>query len=180
MKKHLFTQPMDFKLLNMKPIFLIAFISISFFKAECQANLLFNQVLSYTNTISGPITVVNNTITNATTNYVVPSGKTWKIESINFYNDSWDVVGSTNGGSNEYIPEVILKVNGVKVKASPLRYYGNVINYYSISGNLIDQPLWLKSGDIITFSIRNDNYNGGTINGSTNIHYSIIEYNIVP
>jgi hypothetical protein len=179
MKKHLFTQPMDFKLLNMKPIFLIAFISISFFKAECQANLIFNQVLSYTNTISGPITVVNNTITNSTTNYVVPSGKTWKIESINFYNDSWNLISSTSY-SDELIPEVIVKINGVKVKASLLRHYGNVINYYSISGNLIEQPLWLKSGDVISFCIRNNYYSGGTINGSTNIHLSIIEYNIVP
>jgi hypothetical protein len=164
----------------MKTFYAFIIFGMLSFEYKGQANLAFNQVLSYTNTISGPITVVNNTITNSTTNYVVPGGKTWKIESINYYNDSWDVVGSTNGGSNEFIPEVIVKLNGVKVKASLLRHYGNVVNYYSISGNLIDQPLWLKNGDVITFSIRNDYYNGGTINGATNIHLSIIEYNIVP
>lgn len=163
----------------MKTFYAFIIFSMLTFEYKGQANLVFNQVLSYTNTISGPITVVDNTITNSTTNYTVPSGKTWKIESLNFYNDSWNLISSTSY-SDELIPEVIVKINGVKVKASLLRHYGNVINYYSISGNLIEQPLWLKNGDVITFCIRNNYYMGGTINGSTNVHLSIIEYNIVP
>lgn len=163
----------------MKTFYAFIIFSMLTFEYKGQANLVFNQVLSYTNTISGPITVVDNTITNSTTNYTVPSGKTWKIESLNFYNDSWNLISST-GYSDELIPEVIVKINGVKVKSSLLRHYGNVINYYSISGNLIEQPLWLKNGDVITFCIRNNYYMGGTINGSTNVHLSIIEYNIVP
>lgn len=167
----------------MRTIYTFIIFSILTFESLGQSNLAFNQVISNTLSISGPISGVYNTSINPTTNYVVPSGKTWKIESIAFYNDNWSQTSAGSGTNigDQDIPEVILKINGVKVKASLLKYYGNVTNFYSISGNLIEQPIWLKSGDIITFSIRNDCYcDGYTLNGTTNIHLSVIEYSIVP
>jgi hypothetical protein len=49
------------------------------------------------------------------------------------------------------------------------------------SPNIIsNNAIWLKAGDVLSFTISGSGYSYNNYSGATNIHYSIIEYNIVP
>lgn len=127
-----------------------------------QGNLQFNQVISENFSISGG---VFNTLYDASNSYTVPVGKVWKIESVSFSSSS---VNST------YAPSVFLKINGSNV----LFNYGSQKNINDYGGSLTTQPIWLKEGDIIGFSMRNRCTT--TCLQSVDGHVSIVEFNVIP
>lgn len=146
---------------------------MSLVQVTSQANLAFNQVISNTIVISGNATTGSTGIftVNAPTNYTVPNNKTWKIESINTLTES-EWTNTTNGS----IPvKLKIKVNNVLIFAVSSGFQSNFSDV--ISNNAI----WLKAGDILTFSVSGTNgYSISTYSGATNVHFSIIEYSIVP
>jgi hypothetical protein len=126
-----------------------------FNQAIAQGNLQFNQLLTY----QGSIDVVQanggicNFCTASSPEWIVPSGKIWKIESIS---------SPTAVISNPYYGvscgEGVLFRNGHSLKQA--------------SG-----IIYAKAGDILKFT-----YNNGSCNGYGQYTYSIsiIEFNIVP
>jgi hypothetical protein len=145
----------------MKITIVLFFISVVKF-ISAQGNLQFSQVISESFSISGG---VNNTLYDASNSYTVPIGKVWKIESISFSSSS---VNST------YAPSIFLKINGNNV----LFNYGSQKNINDFGGSLNTQPIWLKEGDIVGFSMRNRCTT--TCLQSVIGHVSIIEFSIIP
>ena len=125
-----------------------------------QGNLQFNQVITQNYSISGQGA---NTLYNSNTSLTVPTGKVWKIESIIYYG---------NSQSDTYAPNCILMINGSKV------LFEKGTSYRNDSGiTLNQQPIWLKAGDQIGFSMRNTCAN---CSQSVDGLISIIEFNIIP
>lgn len=145
---------------------------MSLVQVNSQANLAFNQVISNTIVISGNATTGSTGIftVNAPTNYTVPNNKTWKIESINTLTES-EWTNTTNGSTPVKLK---IKVNNVLIFAVSSGFQSNFSDV--ISNNAI----WLKAGDILTFSVSGTGYSISTYSGATNVHFSIIEYSIVP
>jgi hypothetical protein len=165
----------------MKTISLLLLL-LSFSTFNAQSNLAFTQVISSNVSMNGPMNGILNTAINSSTTLTVPTGKVWKIECISFYNDNWTKTsGSTTYGTAEATPQIVIKVNGTKVLGSEIRYFGNTNNYYPFEGEINHQVIWLKAGDAVNFSLINKFDNTGyTLNGTTNIHFSAIEYTLVP
>lgn len=132
------------------------------FQLSAQGNLQFNQVISETFSISGG---VFNTLYNASNSLIVPSGKVWKIESISF---------SSTSSNSTYSPSIHLNINGSIV----LYNYGSQKNINDTGGTLNAQPIWLKEGDAIGFSMRNRCTT--TCVQSVSGHISILEFNVTP
>jgi hypothetical protein len=143
-----------------KLLFFIFFLptTISF----SQGNLQFNQVISETFSISGG---VFNSLYNASNSLIVPPGKVWKIESISF---------SSSSPNSNYSPSIHLNVNGTIV----LYNYGSQKNLNDTGGTLNTQPIWLKEGDVVGFSLRNRC--ATTCVQSVDGHISILEFNVTP
>jgi hypothetical protein len=103
----------------MKSFILFGVISLMFsLNAESQ-NLQFSQVLTYTGSIQGSVTL-NGPV------YTVPAGKTWKVESVNIISD------------------VRYKINGYNLLN---QINGNGGGTPTLS--TIVFPFWLKPGDTI-------------------------------
>lgn len=115
MLKHLFTYPMDFKIYNMKKSILILFSLFSFSIAFAQSgyNLEFSQA----------ILVESSTMT-------VPSGKVWKVVSVQRSNHG-------NGG-------VKININGLDVSV------GGATSDGVATGSF---PIWLPAGSTISTGI---------------------------
>lgn len=145
----------------MKNLLLLCAIVLSS-AALGQGNLQFNQVISETFSIFGN---AYNTFYNATDTYTVPAGKVWKIESISY---------SATSANGTYLPSFFLNVNGTRV----LYNYGTQRNQFDYGGTLNAQPIWMKGGDVVLFSMRNGC--STTCAQSVNGHLSIIEFNIIP
>jgi hypothetical protein len=125
----------------MKKIVVIAlfFLATTSF---AQGNLQFNQVISGTGVLA---------TNGVSANQTVPTGKVWKIESINGW--SSNDVGSRLG----------MTINTISVP---------------VSGN-VQFPVWLKAGDVLKFTLLT-NPASGYATGPMNYIYSIIEFNIIP
>ncbi len=154
------------------------------FEYKGQANLVFNQVISQNLAISGPISTTLNSTLNSTQSFTVPNGKVWKLESVCYFNDNWQINGSCGLIASGFSTiQTIVKINGNRVCAANEFTYGNNIGtgIFLNSNNITNQIIWLKAGDVLTFSIRNAmNCSGYTQNGTTNIFFSGIEFNVVP
>ena len=134
--------------------------------ANAQGNLQFNQVLSYTGTVS--CNGINTYCSaNSPSSYTVPANKVWKLESAGFSsylanNNSPDIISTYLIINNTYV-------------------YGGPVNRGSFSqknGILITSPVWLKSGDVLSWGMSS----ACTTNfiSSASMHLSIIEFNIIP
>lgn len=147
--------------------------SLLTFESLGQSNLAFNQVISNTIVISGNATTGSTGLftVNAPTNYTVPNNKTWKIESINSLTETqW--TNATNGGTPVKLK---IKINNVLIITADSPFLSNASDI--ISNNAI----WLKAGDVLSFSISNSSgYSTSIYSGSSNVHISIIEYAIIP
>ena len=156
----------------MKTLYAFIIFSMLTFEYKGQANLVFNQVLSNAFVISGnPSTGSTGIFTvNAPLNYTVPTNKAWKIESINSFTETpWSNI--TYGGTSVKLK---IKINNILVFVSNSNTDLN-------SPNIItDNAIWLKAGDVLSFTVSGSGYSYNNYSGATNIHYSIIEYNIVP
>ncbi|MCX6192457.1 MAG: hypothetical protein NT109_09285 [Flavobacteriia bacterium] len=118
-----------------------------------QGNLQFNQVLTFTGTVTSDNGFVNSPINS------VPAGKVWKIEHVG---------GSTAlmGNSTQY---------GIRINnATTVGYWGNSPSNYQLQIKDIC-PIWLKTGDDLSFYW--SQYNGTQ---SCDFVISIVEFNIVP
>lgn len=73
----------------MKTIVFISFMAMTLVQVHSQANLVFNQVISQSLSISGPISTTWNSTINSTQTFTVPTGKVWKIENVSYLNDNW-------------------------------------------------------------------------------------------
>ena len=137
----------------MKKLILLLGIIISTTLLNAQGNLQFNQVVSEVQTLS---TTRTNSINGSA--YTVPTGKVWKVVS----------VGSNADLCSYYVAMICLLINGTKA-------YNPINN----NGKIIDSPIWLKAGDILNWNITGNDPTGRcTLNAS--IHFSIIEFNIIP
>jgi hypothetical protein len=145
----------------MKNIFAFIFFALIVNVSTAQGNLQFNQVLSYTGSLSCN---TNYCGAQSPTTYTVPAGKVWKIESAGF-----------NGGigMSNYFPQAYLIINGVGA-------YGGLMsaNQSTVTGKLITSPVWLKAGDVLGWGMNSNSATGGTF--SISMHISILEFNIVP
>jgi beta-galactosidase/beta-glucuronidase len=122
----------------MKIFFGIVFIGLSVFM-NAQGNLQFNQVLLLNATANNP------------SQWTVPVGKTWKIETMGSYSTTMYVY-LNNSIAFEYIGD----------------FNNNFGAYYRGS----DAPaLWIPSGTVLGHS---------SSNGSAFRYFSILEFNIVP
>ncbi len=142
-------------LYSMKKISLLAFVFMAL-NSFGQGNLQFNQVLTYTGTVTG---------TQLSTTYTVPSGKIWKIK---YCSDSR--VGSC-GGYNIW--------TGIGYGI-----YINSI-WTIVSSNNALNDLYLKSGDTIYFGYGKhpdplNNCPGGIVSMAYDYLISIVEFNIIP
>jgi hypothetical protein len=126
-----------------------------------QGNLQFNQVITQNYSITGNS---YNSISNSNTSLTVPSGKVWKIESI-IYN------GYSN--SNYYAPNCFLMING-----SNVLFEKGTSSSNDSGGTINKQPIWLKAGNQIGFSMRNT-CNPSCLQSVEGL-ISIIEFNIIP
>lgn len=106
-----------------------------------QGNLQFNQVISGTGVLA---------TNGVSANQTVPTGKVWKIESI-------------NGWSNDHGSRLGLTINTITVP---------------VLGN-VQFPVWLKAGDVLKFTLLT-NPGTGYATGPMNYIYSILEFNIIP
>lgn len=130
-------------------LFLVITTSFSF----AQGNLEFNGVLTYSGTL--------NFSNNNSSQWTVPTGKVWKIESMT--TNSQFVVST--GAEIMYF-----NLNNVKIK----KFIGNDANI-TYRATESPTPLWLKSGDVIQFT---SNTNVAS-NYSCNYFISIVEFNFI-
>ena len=150
---------MDFKLISMKKAILFSVFTLLILLAKAQGNLQFNQVKNF----SGYITNPNST--SIIPLDTVPSGKVWKIESIGMS----PLVESINSAACD---KTVFVINGVE-------YYNHAVRT-SANYNLVvlNENLWLKSGDVIGYKGRSvTNCSGNT---PQPYFISLIEYNIIP
>jgi hypothetical protein len=126
-----------------------------------QGNLQFNQVLSYSGSLSCNTNYCGQI---STSTYTVPPGKIWKIES----------VGYNCSAVSSYRSYPFLIINGVACFGGLTSNSNTAI----ITGNLINSPIWLTSGDILKYGMDSNSATGGQM--SISIHFSIIEFNIIP
>ena len=143
-----------------KRILFISLITIVQF-TYAQGDLQFNQVLSYTGSVSCN---TGNCGANSPSSYTVPAGKVWKLES----------AGYNSNKVSGYFSQAYLIINGTGA-------YGGIMNQGSeaaYSGKLISSPVWLKAGDVLSWGMNSNSGTGGTF--SVSMHLSIIEFNIVP
>jgi hypothetical protein len=146
----------------MKKIFLLILFFLTLnSKLFSQGNLQFNQVISESGSISGSVYTVTY---NSPNSYTVPSGKVWKIESVSF------MITSVN---TSYSQRFFLKLNSNQV----LSNQGGT-SIYDRAGTLNNEPIWLKSGDVITFGMINNC--SPTCSQSATFHLSALEFNVIP
>ena len=141
------------KNVSLSLVFLALFLLISA-ALSAQNNLQFNQVL-----------LVDSLRT-------VPTGKTWKIESVMAKTDLQSavaVIGTGGSGGNSQFTSII--VNSTTIYMSAVQFasqtfaYG--VSYAFAVKDLTKLPIWLPAG--------------ATLKIGTNVNYiSIIEYNLVP
>ena len=116
----------------MKRIFIlisiISLLSILTSKSFAQGNLQFNQVLTYSGTLT--------TGWNSSPSYTVPVGKVWKIE---FHSVSDNYISLYLNGAVIHDVAMVGSVNAA----------GSVIN---------SSPIWLKTGDVINYAGQLPNY----------------------
>ena len=131
-----------------KITFILSALLITAISVKSQSNLQFVKVLTYAGT-------VNNYDKQEVLIDSVPSGKVWKIEA----------KGMSGLG-------VALKINGKKyINVQPFS-----IGFSSPTGTSINETIWLKSGDVISYAY--------FIPGSTGANYSfdyfisILEFNL--
>lgn len=132
--------------------------------ANAQGNLQFNQVLSYTGTVS--CTGINSCSADSPSSYTVPANKVWKLESAGF-------TSYLNSGTE--VISTYLIINNTYV-------YGGAVNKANLerkNGILITSPVWLKSGDVLSWGMISAANTNGAIS-SASMHLSIIEFNIIP
>jgi hypothetical protein len=122
----------------MKQSIIIVFLLLSL-RLFSQGNLQFNQVL------------LLNATANNTSQWTVPAGKTWKIETMGSYS-SMMYVYLNNSMAFEYVGD----------------FNNNFGAYYRGS----DAPaLWIPSGTVLGHS---------SSNGSAFRYFSVLEFNIIP
>jgi len=135
----------------MKKIITIAMLLLSI-ASYAQGNLQFNQVLTYTGTLT-PSQFVSTT-------YTVPTGKLWKIKFVNklLYN----TVNTINGVQYQF--------NGFALNINNKWLFGENFN-----------EIFLKSGDTIKLGWANQSASSGYNAPFANFDYviSIVEFNIV-
>lgn len=145
-----------------------------------QGNLQFNQVISTTISISGPMNSSYGFMKESTQTITVPVGKVYKIESLKVFHQPW----TTSCGSEEASEvEGLVKLNGVVIMGQK---YVNTVNGYISDGfnnseELVSNPIWLKSGDVLTFVIRScmgsSSCTSATpLTGTTNFFISALEF----
>ena len=144
----------------MKKLILFLGIIISTTLVNAQGNLQFNQVVSEVQTLS---TTRTNSINGSA--YTVPTGKVWKVVSVGFNANS----------CSYYAPHVCLLINGNKAYKAIHNEYR-----YDLGGTLNDSPIWLKAGDILNWNLTGSSSSSGTCPLNASIHFSIIEFNIIP
>jgi hypothetical protein len=123
----------------MKKLLSIIFLLFTL-QSFAQGNLQFNQVLTYSGTLN---------CGQASPTWTVPVGKVWKIEyrstvTGNIYYD----YGNTFKGSLG----PLFNLNGIKISDIIYTTYVRPNQGWSITPNQ-NQPMWLKSGDQIQFSL---------------------------
>ena len=135
----------------MKKILTIAILLFSM-ASYAQGNLQFNQVLTYTGTLT-PIQFVSTT-------YTVPTGKLWKIKFVNKL--PYNIVNTINGVQYQY--------NGFALNINNKWLFGENFN-----------EIFLKSGDTIKLGWANQSASSGYNAPFANFDYviSIVEFNIV-
>ncbi len=148
------------KQFTMKNLLLILTCALST-SLFAQGNLQFNQVITQNYSITEN---AYNSISNSNTSLTVPSGKVWKIESVIF---------KTYSANNTYDPNCFLMINGFNVLFETGSSYGN-----DSGGALNHQPIWLKAGNQIGFSMKNTCATNCL--QSMDGFISIIEFNIIP
>lgn len=147
-------------------IFILALFSALSSLLFSQGNLQFNQVLSYTGTVS--CNGINTYCSaNSPSSYTVPANKVWKLESAGFSSSV------TNPHSTEIISTYLI-INNTYVYGGPV----NRGSFAPKNGILITSPVWLKSGDVLSWGMSS----AVTTNhiSSASMHLSIIEFNIIP
>jgi hypothetical protein len=147
-------------------ILILSFFLLPFSFLFSQGNLQFNQVLSYTGTIS--CNGINTYCSaNSPSSYTVPANKVWKLESAGFSSSL------TNPSSPDIISTYLI-INNTYVYGGPV----NRGTFQPKNGILITSPVWLKSGDVLSWGMSSaclTNYIS-----SASMHLSIIEFNIIP
>lgn len=163
----------------MKKILFYLFIIVNSLSYS-QGNLQFNQVISSTISISGPMNSTYGFIKESTQTITVPVGKVYKIESLQVFHQTW----TTACGSEEASEvEGLVKLNGVIIMGQK---YVNTVNGYISDGfnnseELVVNPIWLKSGDVLTFVIRSCMGSSACtsatpLSGTTNFFLSALEF----
>jgi hypothetical protein len=149
----------------MKKIFTLAILLFSM-ASYAQGNLQFNQVLTYSGTLN---------CGQASPTWTVPAGKVWKIEyrSTVIGNPNYD---NSQGVVGPYGP--LFSLNGIKVSDTHGPSSSIPNNSWGLTSD-VKQPMWLKSGDQIQFSL--NGFNGECSDYKKyNYAISILEYNIIP
>jgi hypothetical protein len=156
----------------MKSLFLFIIIAVSSSKSIlAQGNLQFNQVLSYSGSLSCQGTACRNhdpwSIVSPSPR-TVPTGKIWKLESVGWF-------GVIN---DSYYNQPFLVINGIKA------YFGllnRTLSEFSNQGNLISSPVWLKENDIFNIGMLvNQPYPCPNCPFfELSYHISILEFNVV-
>ena len=121
-------------------------------KSFSQTQLEFNRIISIDSTYTYSIGSGNYTLSTET--YIVPEGKTWKIQFLSYSVDSW-------------------KINGTYISLFKARHQSGSGAYYSTDSMI--GTIWLNENDEISGEFT------GSTNGSTFQRYfyiSAIEFNL--
>ncbi|MEN9987155.1 MAG: hypothetical protein RLZZ585_194 [Bacteroidota bacterium] len=168
----------------MKKLFVFLVLQLFIGSSKAQDNLQFNQVISNTISISGPFNSAFHSTKESIQTVTVPPGKMYKIESLKVFHQTWT---STCGNSTGSEVEGLVKLNGAYFLG---QRYINTTNGYIADGfnhyeEFLQHPIWLKSGDVLTFVVRscltNNTCNSSTpLSGTSNFFISAIEFNNTP